>query len=203
MHISKTRTIQPFFPTLVQITDIPEAKQLNRQILKGVRRIQENTENTQPESWIGDVFTTIGSAMNILTQNEFRKLNKVILHEVSSYAHSLKFDIKQYPLKINECWLNVYRAGNSQEPHIHANSVFSGIYFVKTPKECAPLILLSPLANTMIEPPKTETTELNRVSVRYEPTAGQMLVFRSHLMHAVKSSPSDDERISIAFNVTM
>ena len=203
MNLPNSRTIHTFFPTTVQITDVPNADQLNQKILQGIERIKQEVPNTKPESWIGDVYTTIGSNMNILEQEEFFGLHEIIHHEVSNYAYSLRFDIEQYPVKINECWLNVYIAGNSQEPHNHANSVFSGIYFVKTPKKCSPLILFSPNANTMIEPPKTETNELNRLSVRYEPKAGQMLIFRSHLIHAVKSSQVDLERVSISFNVTM
>ena len=203
MSMPKSRDIHAFFPTTVQITDVPNAKQLNQKILQGVKRIKHNEPNSKPESWIGDVYTTIGSNINILEQEEFSGLHDIIHHEASNYAHSLRFDISQYPIKINECWLNIYTAGNSQEPHNHANSVFSGIYFVKTPKGCSPLILFSPNANNMIEPPKTETNELNRLSVRYEPKAGQMLIFRSHLIHAVKSSQADVERVSISFNITM
>ena len=203
MDMPKNRTIHALFPTPVQVTEVTDAEQFNKNILQGVKRIKHNEPNSQPESWIGDVYTTIGSSINILEQQEFSGLRDIIHHEASNYAHSLGFDINQYPIKINECWLNVYKAGNSQEPHNHANSVFSGIYFVKTPKDCSPLILYSPNANNMIEPPKTETNELNRLSVSYEPKAGQMLIFRSHLIHGVKSSQADEERISIAFNITM
>lgn len=201
--MSISRTIHTFFPTTVQVTDIPNAEQLNKKIMQGVTETVQNVNNSKPESWTGDVYTTIGSSMDLLAQKEFADLKPIIQSEVSTYAHSLSFDIDQYPIKINECWLNVYQAGNSQEPHNHANSVFSGIYYVKTPQGCSPLILFSPVANTMLEPPKTELNDLNRLSVRYEPQAGQMLVFRSHLMHAVKSSTTDVERISIAFNITI
>jgi len=203
MNMPKSRTIVTFFPSTVQVTDIPKANLLNKRILSGVERIKHKEPNSKPEAWIGDVYTTIGSGINILEQDEFSDLRDIIHHEASNYAQSLSFNIEQYPIRINECWLNVYKNGDSQEPHNHANSVFSGIYYVKTPENCSPLILFSPLANTMLEPPKIETNDLNRLSVRYEPKAGQLLIFRSHLIHAVKSSSVDEERVSIAFNITM
>ena len=203
MTMPKSRSIHPLFPSTIQVTEVPNAEALNKKILNGVNRIKNKEPNSKPEEWIGDVYTTIGSSINILEQDEFSDLVDIIYHEASNYAHALKFDFEKYPLKINECWLNVYSTGDSQEPHNHANSVFSGIYFVKTPENCSPLVLFSPHANTMVEPPKTETNDLNRLAARFEPQAGQLLIFRSHLMHAVKATPLDDERVSIAFNITM
>ena len=88
-----------------------------------------------------------------LTDTEpFSELKKIIVDEVSKYAKELRFDIDRHPLRLNECWLNIYGKGHSQDIHCHPNSVFSGIYYPKAPQGCGHLAFHSHLIDMMLEP---------------------------------------------------
>ncbi len=195
--------IHLLFPTVVQLSEIENAGELNRKLLKEIYEIQRTTPNTIPDSWCCNVYTTINSPMELLENEGFRELKDVILTEVTKYANTLKFDVANFKLRINECWVNIYSTGHAQEMHIHQNSVISGIYFVKAPAGCSPVMFDSPVADIMLEPPKTETNSLNLLGTAVNAIEGRMVIFRSYLRHGVKPNNIDEDRVSISFNVTM
>jgi len=139
-----------------------------------------------------------------LTDTEpFSGLKQVILDEVDKYARELRLDVDSHPPRINECWVNVYGKGHSQEVHCHPNHVFSGIYYPKAPEGCGEVVFHSPLSDQMLEPPLTEPTALNMPTFRVQPIPGRLVLFRSWLRHSVMPTEVEDDRISIAFNIVM
>ena len=104
---------------------------------------------------------------------------------------------------MTECWINVYGGGDAQEAHVHKNNVLSGIYYAKAPAGCGELLFHSPVADSMLEPPKTRTNDFNTPAVGITPVEGQMVLFRSWLRHSVKPNRITEDRISVAFNLTM
>lgn len=195
--------IHMLFPTVVQVSEIENAGELNRNLVKEIYEIQRTTPNTIPDAWCCNVYTTINSPMELLENEGFRELSDVILTEVTKFANTLKFDVANFALRINECWVNVYSTGHSQEVHLHQNSIFSGIYYVKAPPGCSPVMFQSPVADIMLEPPKTETNTLNMLGAGVDALEGRMVIFRSYVRHGVKPNNIDEDRVSIAFNVTM
>lgn len=53
--------LRMFFPTVIQISKIDGAAELNRKLLKAIQRIRKEEPNTKPKSWCCEVYTTIGS----------------------------------------------------------------------------------------------------------------------------------------------
>ena len=191
------------FPVLVQVSDIEGSKGLNDKLCESIYELMKTEPNTKPENWACEVYTTIMSGKMLLDTPPFDALVDIITAEVGKYAHKLKLDIEHYPPRINECWLNVYANGNSQDVHVHRNSVISGIYYPKAPEGCAEVLFHSPWADQMLEPPLTGPDPINATCFNVKPVSGRMVLFRSWLRHSVKLNPTDDERISIAFNLTM
>lgn len=195
--------LRMLFPTVVQVSDIEGAPALNQKLLDAIHAIRASEPSTKPDSWSCDLYTTIGSATLLLERDEFREFNEVAMRKVLRYAEAFKFDTARYRPKINECWVNVYSRTHAQEIHIHQNSVFSGIYYVKAPPGCAPTLFHSPMGDVMLEPPTTGKNPLNSTVAGFDAVEGRMLVFRSSLRHSVLPSTIDEERVTIAFNVTM
>jgi len=201
MSIS-TETIT-IFPTTVQLSKIENSAILNNKICKSAYEVMKTQHNTKPETWACNLYTTIMSGENLTDTEPFSELKKIIVDEVSKYAKELRFDIDRHPLRLNECWLNIYGKGHSQDIHCHPNSVFSGIYYPKAPQGCGHLAFHSHLVDMMLEPPVIETTALNTTQFRVVPETGLMVIFRSWLRHSVLPTDIEDDRISIAFNLTM
>ncbi len=195
--------LELLFPTVVQVSQVEGATELNAGLLRAIYAIKEKQPNTKPNSWSCSVYTTISSSLELLDLEEFKEFREIVQAKVTRYATALKFDVAKHPLRLNECWINVYSKQHSQEIHLHQNSVFSGIYYVKAPAGCAPTLVYSPMADVMLEPPTVQNTPLNTGLSSFDAIEGRMLVFRSCVRHSVLPSVIDEDRVTIAFNVTM
>lgn len=195
--------IRAFFPVVIQVSEIEGAEELNKKLLKSIYEIKETVPNSKPPGWCCEVYTTIRTPYGLLEREDFKGFLAIAKEKVMTYARGLRYDVDKYPPKINECWVNVYSASNSQEVHRHPNSVFSGIYYVKAPKGCAPTLFHSEVSDVMLDPPVVERTPLNVQVQAIEAVEGRMVIFRSWVRHGVLPSPIDDDRVTISFNVTM
>lgn len=201
--MNNAASLHYLFPTLVQISEIPDDKTLNRDLERDTYEVMYATPNSLPEAWSCSVYTTISSGFDLLNYDSFQRLGKIIGDETLKYARSLHYDVDRFPPRITDYWVNVYKTGDAQEAHVHQNNVLSGIYYVKTPKSCGDLLFHSTLADVMLDPPKTQIDDFNTEVASITPVAGQMLLFRSSLRHSVKPNRSTEDRISVAFNLTM
>ena len=200
--MTTAREIEPMFAVGVQFSEIPNAEVLNAELKEEIRRIRGVVPNSIPEGWSCSLYTTIHSNMNVFDLPPFQKLREHIITEANSFAIGSGLNIVKHPLRINECWVNVYGQGDAQESHVHRNSVISGIYYAAAPPGSGELLLHSPLLE-MLEPPITQANIFNVPIRAIVPKPGSMIFFRSWLRHSVKPTKGKEERISIAFNITM
>ena len=89
------------------------------------------------------------------------------------------------------------------DPHLHPNSLFSGVYWIKTPMKSGNLMLYDPRPGVQMTMPNRKEGKLPPElwrEVHYEPKAGRCIMFPSWLWHEVKPNKSNDTRISVSFN---
>ena len=86
--------------------------------------------------------------------------------------------------------------------HQHPNNFLSGVYYVRTHRGADTINFHDPRNQTgIIRPPVVELTAENTDHVVVRVKDGTMLVFPAYLQHSVDASASDQERISISFNI--
>lgn len=192
-----------FFPTVIRESQIANHKELTAKIMGGIENIRKTEPNSLPATWSCELYTTIGSPTTLMEHKEFEPLREVIMQEANAFANSLELDIDRFPLKFTECWLNIYNQGHAQEVHHHANAVVSGIYYVKAPPGSGDLLIHSPYMDIMLDPPTRKPNGMNIKVMPITPKEGMMILFQSFVKHSVKPTRCKDERISIAFNLTM
>ena len=105
---------------------------------------------------------------------------------------------------IGNMWANINPPGGYNRPHIHPNSHFSGVYYIKAPQNSGEIVFNDPRsAAHMIMPERVKNikppSHLWR-EVRVNPLEGRMLMFPSWLWHCVEPNESNDIRISVSFN---
>jgi uncharacterized protein (TIGR02466 family) len=202
--MAETETeINLFFPTPIQVSEIADTAEMNARMLKEIYEIRASTPSGRPDTWIHEVYTTLNTDSLLHERPAFRDLKRIILEETTKFAEVLKIDLKNYELKITSCWANIYGERDAQEPHIHANNIFSGIYYAQAPEGSSGVVFHSPLADVMLNPPYTEINSLNHQAIGFDAVPGRMVIFRSWLRHSVKTNRSKGDRISIAFNMTI
>jgi uncharacterized protein (TIGR02466 family) len=101
-------------------------------------------------------------------------------------------------------WVTIYPPGTYVPEHIHSNSLLSGVFYAKVPKDCGNLIFKDPssVAKTMCigdinHFPTVSTLHTHVVK------EGQMIIFPSWLPHLTEVNQSEDDRIMVSFNIDM
>ena len=100
-------------------------------------------------------------------------------------------------------WANINPTGGSNAPHIHPNSLFSGVYYIKAPKKSGNLVCNDPRPGVQLNMPTRKEgrpfKDLWR-EVHLEPVEGRIIMFPFYLWHSVEPNLSNDIRISVSFN---
>jgi uncharacterized protein (TIGR02466 family) len=100
-------------------------------------------------------------------------------------------------------WANINPPGGMNRAHQHPNSLWSGVYYIKAPKNSGHLKIDDPRSPAaMVRPKQKEGKTPARLwrETDYEPIAGRCIMFPSWLMHCVDPNNSNDIRISVSFN---
>ena len=104
---------------------------------------------------------------------------------------------------LGNMWANINPKEGSNQPHIHPNSLFSGVYYVKSNPQAGRLKIYDPRPGAQIvmpvrkegQPPKHLWKDAN-----LDPVTGRLIMFPAWLWHAVEPNQSDELRISVSFN---
>lgn len=108
-------------------------------------------------------------------------------------------------------WLNINSKNEFNPPHMHPGCHYSGVYYVKVPKQTSCIHFLDPRPNQLNSRPDIKNVGKNPFwsenkydsSVyTFEPKEGKVIIFPSSLVHYVDPNPSDEIRVSLAFNST-
>ena len=105
-------------------------------------------------------------------------------------------------IEITNMWGNILRpqSQRAHAPHTHSNNIFSGVFYLKTSSETAPIQFFDPRPQAHIfTPRKKEFNILNSNLAQFNSETGYGVVFPSWLQHWVPETK--DERVSIAWNV--
>ena len=132
------------------------------------------------------------------------EFKKNIFEHINNYSKEFNFNKK---LKISNCWININAHKDSNVPHTHPKSFFSGVFYIKTPKKSGKLTFINPGRNLMewvFDENVTDYNEQNSSIWSFEPEENVLFIFPSFLEHQVGPNMNENEkRISISFNTEL
>jgi uncharacterized protein (TIGR02466 family) len=104
------------------------------------------------------------------------------------------------------CWANINGKGSSNDMHLHPGADMSGCIWIKTKDNSGDLIFKNPFDYDFYSWQVNFNTDQKSQSYfsssyYFNPVEGGMLLFPSSLMHKVSENKSNEDRISIAFNL--
>lgn len=135
----------------------------------------------------------------------FSHLRSRIVSEMWSIAEDLDYS-RSFPFEITGMWANVGGPGAFNRVHVHPQSLWSGVFYLKTPENCGKIGFQDPRPQALIMQPVVEDSK--RVDKRIKPVISfevmenMMILFPGYLPHEVDVNRSGDTRMSIAFNVS-
>lgn len=206
--------INALFPTMLLEASIPNAARLNdelKQIINDHKANDPGIKRSNLSGWhSNEQMTQWGGETAKQLAVEVLKLCMSQTHDDDMFQENAEPDI------VWKCdmWANVSGAGASNQVHAHPCSFWSAVYYVDdgysagyTQDEGGELLLLDPrfpgaymYANDLHFINGNDNTVL-KSSHKIIPSAGNLVVFPSWLMHLVKPFYGSRDRISIAINL--
>lgn len=101
-------------------------------------------------------------------------------------------------LYIDTLWLNVNKKGDYNIPHYHSASAFSGVLYI----QCEKGSNIEFYHDTLMEHyPFWTNSQMFASKFQLYPKVGRLIVFPAWIKHSVLPNESNNDRISIAFNI--
>ena len=183
---------EQFFPTIIYAKDIQLNNQELAQHIINWSKQDAGIKKTNVKGW--------HSQTDMHTKPEYKPL----VDELFIFMKEIWKEewLDREPI-LGNMWASINHPGGYNKSHLHPNTLFSGVYYIKTPPNCGKLVCNDPRsgAQTVLpirikgEPPKPLWRE-----VYLDPIPGRIVIFPAWLWHSVEPNESNDIRISVSFN---
>lgn len=101
--------------------------------------------------------------------------------------------------KIVNSWINIGVKGTRHEYHCHPGYTISGVYYFRVSDLQGGICFNNP--NLMLYHAEFPEGRTSPTSIEYIPKDGEIILFPGWLQHSTVDNKSDEERISVAFNI--
>ena len=103
-------------------------------------------------------------------------------------------------VEVTQMWANQQVDGSVHPPHTHANSLLSGVYYLKASKDTAGTQFFDPRAQAKVLIPRRANQNMDNSHMYQVPSeTGSGVIFPSWLQHWVPTNT--DERVTISWNI--
>ena len=183
---------EQFFPTTIYGKDVKLDNQLFTNEIVEWSKKDSGVKKTNVNGWHSTTEMHKMPVFKPLVNELFLMMNDIWKEEW----------LDREPL-LGNMWANINPPGGYNRPHVHPNSLFSGVYYVKTPPNCGKIAFNDPRPGIQTvmpsrkpgQPPKHLWREVNLDAIE-----GRIIMFPAWLWHGVEENKSNDIRISVSFN---
>ena len=181
-----------FFPTIIYTEDFKlDTNQLAENIIQWSKE-DPGVAKTNRNAWHSTTDMQNRPEYRPLIDELFKMVNQVFEEEFLTRGAAL-----------GNMWANINPPGGYNQPHVHPNAVFSGVYYVKAPPNSGRLVCQDPrpgIQTCMPDRKKEQVPKHLWRDVRIEPKENRAIMFNSWLGHSVEPNMSNETRISVSYN---
>jgi len=188
------------FPTPVYFKMVENPQKMNNYLFPLIKAWSKKDKSEEK--------TNAGGGWHSPTDMDTKKEYQPLINELFTMQYAIFKDYGMQPTPgLGNMWANINYPGSYNKQHMHPNSQWSGVYYVKVPKNSGSLFLEDPrpgpniiLSRRMKGIPK----QLWRVVI-YPAIEGQMIMFPAWVPHGVQINESKETgekgwRVSVSFN---
>jgi uncharacterized protein (TIGR02466 family) len=140
------------------------------------------------------------SVQTLHSLEDFQILLSEVRRVVTGIIRFLRIGYEAF--EITACWATVLAPGAGHRAHDHPNNYLSGVYYLRTRPGADTINFHDPRSQTgIIRPPVVELTAENTDQVVIRVKDGTLLLFPAYLRHSVDANASEEDRVSISFNI--
>lgn len=132
--------------------------------------------------------------------NKLPSIKDFLLPHIDEYVHGVMGIDESHSIDSPCSWINIHQYLEKSNEHMHRNSMFSGILYLRTHPNCGNLVFVNN-RHDVISPHKTHTNVYNSNQWTLTPVDGMVVIFPSHLVHYVENNQDTARRYSLAFNI--
>ena len=183
---------EQFFPTHVYGKDVQLDNNKMAQDIINWSNQDPGVSKTNYKGW--------HSTTDMANKPEYQQLVKELFKMQEEIFNNEHLDRSS---RLGNMWANINPPGGMNQPHIHPNALFSGVYYIKSPIKSGRLKIYDPRPGVQfimpIRKPGNPGKDLWR-EANIDPVEGRIIMFPAWLWHAVEENQSNDIRISVSFN---
>ena len=186
------------FPSTVHVFNVNGFDEIQNQLID----YAYDLKNIDPE---GVIISNQGGwqSHSFKVKNEDDVLQKFIINCLAG------FPVIDKSVNINVvAWVNINKPGSYNMKHNHPGVDLAGVLWIKCPKNCGEIVFDTPTAFQSHNEINSYTDDFKNQNnlfhcYNFIPTEGKILVFPSHLNHLVQENKSNEDRISVSFNIKL
>ena len=197
---SKGLAREVLFLTPVYFKMVKDPLKMNKYLFPLIKAWSKKTKS--------ETKTNAGGGWHSPDDMNFKKEYKPLMKELFAMQEEIYKDYGMEPKPgLGNMWANVNYPGGFNKCHIHPNAQWSGVYYVKVPKNSGSMWVEDPRPGPNIILPR-RLKGLPRPlwrAVAYPPIEGQMIMFPAWVPHGVEVNESKEKgekswRVSVSFN---
>lgn len=189
------------FPTPIWLFKVRNHEAFDRRLIEAIAKVRaEEKWDMQAARNTQGPRDHLQTREELHTRKEFAEFNELAINAARQVFERLQYRYESF--YITSCWANVSVRGYSHKEHVHPNNFLSGVYYPKAHAGCGTIVFDDPRPQAkVVLPDITAPNIYNTHTFEVQPEPGHLILFPSWLTHRVKQNLTDEERISIAFNI--
>lgn len=182
------------FPTSFYSVDIydQEENQRYKDFLINLSQKDPGTHRSNRGGWQSETF--------LWKEEVFKPLLEKTVHIAQSIVKDLSPN-QQPEMVIRSMWGNVSPKGGMNFTHVHPSGWMSGVYYIQLPEGTDQITFEDPRPARMMD--FQRSCLISDEYFAHKPKVGELLLFPSWLPHFVLPNTSNENRISISFNIEL
>ena len=141
---------------------------------------------------------------DILAEEGYENLSKMVQSAVEAYLYDVLCYSKEIKAVRTSSWITIGDDGSATAEHLHTNSLYSGILYLKSLPKSGDLYFVTNdnpnYTSTTIKPTPVKFNIFNSSLQLPLCVMNYIFVFPSHLRHGVTPNTSGESRCALAFN---
>ena len=183
---------EQFFPTTIYAKDIQIDNNLLTNVIVDMSKKDPGVKKTNMHGWHSKNLDASNKEFEPLINELYNMQNEIYQEEW----------LDRKPV-LGNLWANLNPPGGYNRPHIHPNSLWSGVYYVKAQENSGKLVCNDPRPGIQMNMPirkKGKPPQHLWKECHLAPKPGRIIMFPAWLWHSVEHNNTNDIRISVSFN---
>ncbi len=191
--------VRLLFPTVIHEIPIKNFRKIKDDIIKRVYLERDKDPD-------GAIKSNVGGWQSQELDDGEELIISTIVNKVGDYFSRERILTGEQGLDFMNFWININNKDSYNMKHIHGNADLSGVFWIKFPPKSGNIQFDSPFAynrhNEVLNYSSRFKEKCNLYPTYWlEPIEGNVVVFPASLYHRVTQNKTNEDRISIAFNI--